>query len=88
MLRRLGQQDQLTEEIAARVWFTLVRDAGRLLAKFDAARDCRFGVFLVGLARNEILQYVRHERRRVRRERIGGRLRMRALPRPSRRWNA
>ncbi len=76
MLWRLGQQDQLTEEIAARVWFALVRDSGRLLGRFDAERDCRFGVFLVGLARNEILRYVRSERRRLRRERIGGRMRI------------
>lgn len=75
MLRRVGQHNHLTDEIAARVWFALIRDSGRLLMRFDSERDCRFGVFLVGLARNEIMRYFRSERRRMRREKIGGRVR-------------
>lgn len=75
MLRRIGQPEELTEEIAARVWFALLRDSGRLLAKFDAERDCRIGVFLVGLARNEVMLYVRTERRRLQRERVSSSVR-------------
>ena len=52
------------DEIAARVWYDLVKDDGRLLARFDPCRDVRLGAFLRGLARIEILRYRRGEHRR------------------------
>jgi hypothetical protein len=52
------------DEIAARVWYALVRDDGELLARFDPLRHTRFSGFLRGLARVEIMQYYRAEYRR------------------------
>lgn len=67
------------DEIAARIWYTLVRDDFRLLAAFDGSRDVRLNTFLAGLARIEILRFFRAERRRQTHECRGGRrlLRMR-----------
>jgi len=56
------------DEIAARVWYELVRNDGELLDRFDPARDTRLGAFLRGLARMEIMKYFRTERRRRTRE--------------------
>ena len=67
-----GQDPNLVDEIAARVWYTLLRDDARVLGRYNPKRDCRFVLFLVGLARYEILQYMRSERRRRHREFIGG----------------
>lgn len=63
----------LVDEMAARVWYTLLRDDGRLLASYDAERDSGLSAFLMGMARIEILRYVRSERRRRSYELIGGR---------------
>lgn len=63
----------LVDEMAARVWYTLLRDGGRLLASYDAERDSGLGAFLMGMARIEILRYMRAERRRRSYELIGGR---------------
>ena len=63
----------LVDEMAARVWYTLLRDDGRLLASYDAERDCGLSAFLMGMARIEILRYMRSERRRRSYELIGGR---------------
>jgi hypothetical protein len=52
------------DEIAARVWYELVKDDGRLLGRFDPCRDVRLGAFLRGLARIEIMRYRRGEHRR------------------------
>jgi DNA-directed RNA polymerase specialized sigma24 family protein len=52
------------DEIAARVWYALVRNDGELLDRFDPARHTRLGGFLRGLARIEIMQYFRAEHRR------------------------
>lgn len=52
------------DEIAARVWYALVRNDGELLDRFDPARHTRLGGFLRGLARIEIMQYYRAENRR------------------------
>lgn len=71
----LGAQspsDPLVDEIAARVWFALIRDDFRLLSSFDAARDVRLRSFLAGLARIEILRFFRSERRRILHEGRGG----------------
>ncbi len=63
----------LVDEMAARVWYTLLRDGGRLLASYDAERDSGLSAFLMGMARIEILRYMRAERRRRSYELIGGR---------------
>jgi DNA-directed RNA polymerase specialized sigma24 family protein len=63
----------LVDEMAARVWYALLRDGGRLLASYDVERDARLGAFLMGLARIEIMRHTRSERRRRSYEFIGGR---------------
>jgi hypothetical protein len=68
----------LVDEIAARVWYQLLRDDARLLSKFDPERDCRLLGYLVGFARNEIMQNARAERRRRSHEAVGGQLLLRS----------
>jgi len=64
-----GYRDaNLIDEIAARVWYTVVKDDAKLLEQFDSRRDLRLTVFLWGLARVEIMQYVRAEQQRRARE--------------------
>jgi hypothetical protein len=58
------------EELAARVWYSLVRNGGELLARFDPARGCRLTTFLSNLARDHASRMFRSERRRRRREAI------------------
>jgi DNA-directed RNA polymerase specialized sigma24 family protein len=55
---------QLVDELAARVWFALVRDDARLLARYNPRRHARLDSFLAGLARVELLRYERSEQRR------------------------
>jgi hypothetical protein len=64
MLGPGGSDLSRVDEIAARVWYALVRDDGELLNRFDPARHARLGAFLRGLARIEIMQYFRAEYRR------------------------
>ncbi len=68
-----AQKIHLVDEIAARVWYSLLRDDARLLARFDVTRNCRLDAFLMGISRMEILRYFRSERRRQAHEMIGGR---------------
>jgi DNA-directed RNA polymerase specialized sigma24 family protein len=65
-----GGDGELAEEIAARVWFALLRDGGRALARFNPTQDRDFGTFLTGVARYEVLRHRRSERRRRFRETI------------------
>ena len=67
LFSKTGRTD-LVEEIAARVWFSLVSENGRRLDLYDAAHGCRLITFLAAMARNEILQHIRAERRRRIRE--------------------
>lgn len=67
-LRDAASDPNLTEEIAARVWYALVRNDGALLGQFDVSRGCRLITFLAVLAKNEARQYFRSERRRRSRE--------------------
>jgi hypothetical protein len=60
----------LVDEIASRVWFAMIENDGRLLARFDSARGCRLITFLRTVARTEVSRHYRRERRRLRRERI------------------
>jgi DNA-directed RNA polymerase specialized sigma24 family protein len=61
---------ELVDEIAARVWFSLVDNQCRLLDRFDPERGCRLIAFLTGIAKFETLNFFRSERRRRRREEI------------------
>src|SRR5208282_5373118 len=64
MLGPGGADLSRVDEIAARVWYALVRNDGELLNRFDPARHARLGAFLRGLARIEVMQYFRAEYRR------------------------
>ena len=64
MLGAGGSDLSRVDEIAARVWYAVVRNDGELLNRFDPARHTRLGGFLRGLARIEIMQYFRTEYRR------------------------
>jgi hypothetical protein len=63
-----GCDSNVIDEIAARVWYALVKDDGRLLDRFDPRRDVRLGAFFRGLARIEVMRYLRAEHRRSDRE--------------------
>jgi DNA-directed RNA polymerase specialized sigma24 family protein len=69
-LGRGGQDANLVEEIAARVWYALVKNDFELLGKFDVARGCRLSTFLSVLAKNETRVLLRSERRRRNREQL------------------
>jgi hypothetical protein len=64
MLGAGGSDPSRVDEIAARVWYALVRNDGELLDRFNPARHTRLIGFLRGLARIEIMQYYRAEYRR------------------------
>jgi DNA-directed RNA polymerase specialized sigma24 family protein len=68
LLRKYGRNASLAEEIASRVWFSLVGGDGDLLERYDASRGCRLTTFFAALARYELLEYWRSERRRRDRE--------------------
>jgi hypothetical protein len=70
MLGAGGSDLSRVDEIAARVWYALVRNDGELLDRFDPARHTRLGGFLRGLARIEIMQYYRTEYRRRNQEAV------------------
>ncbi len=69
-LGRAGQDTDLVEEIAARVWYALIKNDFELLAKFDAARGCRLSTFLSVVAKSETRMLLRSERRRKNREQL------------------
>lgn len=60
----------LVDEIAARVWYALIENDGRLLARYDPRRGARLITFLRTVAGTEVRRHFRGERRRQRRERI------------------
>lgn len=68
LLGKAAANADLVDEIAARVWYSLVRNNGSLLDRFDPERGCRLTTFLAILAKNEARQYFRSERRRRARE--------------------
>jgi DNA-directed RNA polymerase specialized sigma24 family protein len=68
ILGRLGSDASLVDEIAARVWYALVKNDFELLARFDVQRGCRLSTFFSVLAKNEARQLLRSERRRRARE--------------------
>jgi DNA-directed RNA polymerase specialized sigma24 family protein len=67
-LRDASGDLSLIDEIAARVWYALVRSDAELLSRFDVNRGCRLITFLSVLAKSEARQYFRSERRRRTRE--------------------
>jgi DNA-directed RNA polymerase specialized sigma24 family protein len=71
-----SRKQDLIEDIAAKVWFTVIDGQSELLNRFDAQRGCRLTTFLAGVAKNEISRYLRAERRRQNREAIASRARL------------
>jgi len=63
-----GRDAHLVEEIAARVWYALVRDDFWLLGRFDVQRGCRLSTFLSLIAKAQARLLLRSERRRRLRE--------------------
>ncbi len=67
----LGPQQRdvaLVDELAARVWYALVADDGKLLARFDAKRNARLSTFIRAVAKDIVCRYQRSELRRHQRE--------------------
>jgi DNA-directed RNA polymerase specialized sigma24 family protein len=73
LLGSAGQDFSLVDEIAARVWYGLVKDGGSLLSRFDDGRGCRLTTFVSSIAKREIKQLLRSEKRRMSRERKASR---------------
>lgn len=67
-LREAASDLNLVDEIAARVWYAVVRNEGELLSRFDVSRGCRLGAFFAAIAKNEARKHFRAERRRRTRE--------------------
>jgi hypothetical protein len=67
-LGRSSSDTSLVDEIAARVWYALVRNDFELLSRFDVRRGCRLSTFLSVLAKTEARLLLRSERRRRVRE--------------------
>ena len=66
---RHGMADpNLVDELAARVWYAVVKNDGELLARYDPERGGRVVTFLRAIARDEIARYFRSEHRRMERE--------------------
>lgn len=64
-----GASDQnLVDEIAARVWYAVVADDGELLTRYEAARGARVITFLRAIAKDLVARHFRSERRRLQRE--------------------
>lgn len=65
--RLLGQARpnlELVDELAARVWYALIDNDGRLLARYDPRRMARLGTFLRAVAHDQVRRHFRAERRR------------------------
>ena len=69
-LGRNALKQDLVEDIAAKVWFTVVDGQSKLLGRFDSGRGCRLTTFLAGVAKNEVSRHFRAERRRQSHEAI------------------
>src|SRR4051794_1172770 len=75
LLGRRREDEELVEEITARVWLSVLDRPDRLLAPFDPSRHVRLSTYLTFLARKELQTYWRSERRRRWREDIAAALR-------------
>lgn len=58
----------LVDEIAARVWYTLVAKDGEVLSRYEPQRGARLVTFMRALAKDETSRHFRSERRRKERE--------------------
>jgi hypothetical protein len=67
-LRRGITDPNLVDELAARVWYAVVKNDGELLARYDPERGGRVITFLRAIARDEIARHFRSEHRRMERE--------------------
>ena len=67
----------IAEEVAARVWQRLLEQDCRDLARFDVERACRLSTYLGAMAANEVLQFLRAERRLQARSIKAGQIRLR-----------
>jgi DNA-directed RNA polymerase specialized sigma24 family protein len=68
LLGRSAARHDLVDDIAQKVWCTVVDRKAELLSRFDAERGYRLSTFLAGLAKNEISRHFRAEWRRSLRE--------------------
>ena len=62
MLRGRAVDTNLVDELAARVWYAVVREQGELLTRFDPARGCRLTTYLATIAKDEAGRLFRSER--------------------------
>ena len=69
----------LTEEIAARVWYAVVANNAQLLDRFDVSRGCRLATYLAMIAKSEASSLFRSERRRRKREKTVSRRELKAI---------
>jgi hypothetical protein len=69
MLAMHHADPSLAEEIAARVWYALVEDDGKLLLKYNPKRGASLMTYLRMLAKDFLRRHYRSERRRQQRER-------------------
>ncbi|MBN2474399.1 MAG: sigma-70 family RNA polymerase sigma factor [Pirellulales bacterium] len=73
MLGPQGHDVNLVDELAARVWYSLVADDGQRLAKYEPKREARLITFIRAVAKDIVGRHFRSERRRLQRERIAAR---------------
>ncbi len=60
----------LVDELAARVWYSMVKDDAKRLSKYDSRRGAQLITFLMTAAKSEVAHHFRTEKRREKRERI------------------
>ncbi len=68
MLGPQSSDEDMVNEIAARVWYALVANDGELLAQYDPRRGAKLITFMRVLAKDEIVRYFRAEMRRRKRK--------------------
>jgi hypothetical protein len=68
LLRHQSSDENLADEITARVWYALVANDGELLTRYDPGRGARLITFMRAIARDEVRRHFRSERRRRVRE--------------------
>lgn len=66
------RRNDVIDEVASRVWYAVVSDNARLLARFAPGRNCQLGTYLSMLATTEVLRYLRSERRQQARNAVVG----------------
>ena len=59
----------VVDEIAAQVWYALVANDGKLLARYDPAHGGRLTTFMRAIAKDLVCRHFRSEQRRLDRER-------------------